>query len=147
MQLLYDVVAHLEVTVEYRPLDRHDGEYRDDLRRIRLREGMSPRLERWTFAHELGHAIHGHQLASCGTPDLKQEREADEWAALLLIRLPAYRESELARDGHVPSMAHDLGVVSRGVVAFQRTLARIGNDVYLKPRHGVGQWAARLAAA
>lgn len=147
MQRLHDFAEGLGFTIEYAPLAARDGECRVDLKRIRLRRGMAERLGRWTFGHELGHAVKGHQLNILGQPDPRQERAADEWAALFLIELDEYREVELARGGHLPSMAHDLGIVTQGVVAYQRVLARIGDDVYLKPRHGVGQWGARVSAA
>lgn len=123
-----------------------DGEYRHDLSRIRLRHGMSPRLECWTLGHELGHAVHGDIRTCNDRVTSKQERRADEWAARFLIDLDRYRDVELLREGHVPSMAYDLGVISRGVEVYQRVLERLGDHVYLKPQHGVGQFAARLVS-
>ena len=146
MQYLFDLAESNGVTVEYAPLRNRDGEYRDDLKRIRLREGMSYRLARWVLAHELGHAAFGDVPSMFGPENARQERRADEWAALRLIDLEHYREVEKLRDGHVPSMAHDLDVVTNGVTAFQRILARLGDDVYLKPRQGAGQYAAKLRA-
>lgn len=146
MHRLFDFAAALGVTIEYAPLIGRDGEYRDDQKRIRLRENMTDRLTRWTLAHELGHAIHGHRPTIFGTVDAKQERQADEWAALQLIDIDTYREVERLREGHAPSMAHDLGIVTEGVHAFQRMLERLGDDVYLKPCHGAGQYADRLTA-
>ena len=124
MQQLFDFAEMLGVTIEYAPLHARNGEYRDDLKRIRLREGMSERLTRWTLAHELGHAAFGDTPSAHGPLQAKQERRADEWAALRLIQIERYREVEQLREGHVPSMAHDLGVVSSGVTAFQRILER-----------------------
>lgn len=124
MQQLYDFAEMLPVSIEFHPLRARNGEYRDDLKRIRLREGMSERLTRWTLAHELGHAVFGDVPSVHGPLKAKQERRADEWAALRLISLDRYREVELLREGHIPSMAHDLGVIDRGVEAFQRILAR-----------------------
>lgn len=144
MQRLFDVADALNVCVEYAPLRTRNGEYRDDLKRIRLREGMSERLARWTLAHELGHATYGHRPNMFGQSDARQERQADEWAALHLIDLEQYREVEELRDGHIASMAHDLGVVTNGVEAYQRLLDRIGDQVYLKP--GLGVSAVILSA-
>lgn len=146
MQNLFDFADELEYSVEYAPLRSRDGECRVDLKRIRLREGMSPRLERWTLGHELGHAVKRHEVTIFGQSDPRQEREADEWAALFFIELERYREVEHLREGHVPSMAHDLGIVTKGVEAYQRILARLGDTVYVKPKHGVGQYAAKLTA-
>lgn len=124
MQHLFDFADALGLRVEYANLRDNNGEYRDDLKRIRLREGMSERLTRWTLAHELGHAVFGDVPAMHGPMKARQERRADEWAALRLISIDRYREVELLREGHVPSMAHDLGVIDVGVLAFQRVLER-----------------------
>ncbi len=124
MQQLFDFADMLGVTVEYARLKHRDGEYRDDLKRIRLREGMSYRLQRSILAHELGHAAFGDVPSKFGPQKARQERRADEWAALRLINLDQYREAELIREGHVASIAHDLGVIDRIVEAYQRVLER-----------------------
>lgn len=143
----FDMADSLNVTIEWAPLRHRDGEYRDDLRRIRLRDGMTERLTRFTLAHELAHATFGDVPSMFGPENARQERRADEWAALRLIDLDTYREAEALRDGHVPAIAHDLGVVTRCVEAYQRMLARIGDTVYLDPHMGAGQWAGKLEAA
>lgn len=145
MQQLFDFAEMLGVTIEYRPLRSRDGEYRDDLKRINLREDMPYRLMRSTLAHELGHAAFGDVLSVHGPLRAKQERRADEWAALRLITLERYREAEIVRDGHVPSMAHDLAVVTRIVEAYQRVLTRIGDSVYLNAK--LGTFAAKFEVA
>ncbi|MHA3724363.1 ImmA/IrrE family metallo-endopeptidase [Leucobacter sp. HY1910] len=141
MLALFDLAHTLGITVEYAPLATREGEYRDDLQRIRLREGMPDRLARWVLAHELGHAHYGHRPGT--SSETRQEREADQWAARHLITIDDYRAAEQRRDGHAPSMAHDLGIVTRGIHAYQSMLERIGDTVYLKPCHGAGQYAAR----
>jgi Zn-dependent peptidase ImmA (M78 family) len=124
MQLLFDLAEMQGIRVEYARLRGRDGEYRDDLRLIRLREGMSLRRMRSILAHELGHAAFGDVPTPYGPLHARQERRADEWAALRLISFEAYREAESVREGHVASMAHDLGVISRIVEAYQRVLER-----------------------
>lgn len=146
MESLFDIADRLGVRIEWAALRSRDGEYRHDLCLIRLRYGMTERLERWTLAHEIGHALHGDMRTCNDRVSSKQERRADEWAARHLIQLERYREVEALRDGHVASMAHDLGIVSRGIVSFQNVLERLGDHVYLKPQHGVGQFAARSVA-
>lgn len=94
MQNLLDMADALGVTIDYVELHMRDGEYRHDLRRIRLREGMTPRKERSVLAHELAHAIWGDVPSKFGPINARQERRADEWAALQLIAPEAYRESE-----------------------------------------------------
>lgn len=121
---LFDFGDALGLRIEYAPLRNRNGEYRHDLKRIRLREGMTERLLRWTLAHELGHAVFGDVPSKHGPLNARQERRASEWAALRLIDINDYREVESLREGHVPSMAHDLGVIDEGVYAFQRILER-----------------------
>ncbi len=124
MQHLFDLAEMQGIRIEYAPLRGRDGEYRHDLKLIRLREGMSPRRLRSVLAHELGHAAFGDVPSPYGPLRARQERRADEWAALRLITLDAYRDAELIRDGHIDSMAHDLGVIPRIVGAFRRVLER-----------------------
>lgn len=124
MRHLIDYADALGVTLEYAPLEGRDGEYRHDKARIRLREGMTMRRTRSILAHELAHAVFGDIPSKHGPVNAKQERRADEWAALRLIHVDDYREVEHIRDGHAPSMAHDLGVITRLVHAYQRVLER-----------------------
>ena len=146
MLQLFDLADALDVVVEFVPLANRDGEYRDDLHRIRLRENMPERLTRWTLAHELGHAVFRDAPSIFAAENARQERRADEWAARHLIQLDDYRDAEHAHSGHVPAIAHELGVVPRSVHAFQRMLARIGDTVYLDPHMGAGQYRARRTA-
>lgn len=142
--LLLDMADALGVSVEHTPLARRDGEYRHDLKLIRLREGMTLRLERSILAHELGHAVFGDVVSKHGPVNAKQERRADEWAALRLITPQAYAAAEERWHGHVGAIAYDLGVISRLVTTYQGLLTRIGDTVYQQPRHGTGQWTRRI---
>lgn len=144
--LLMDMVDALDLTLEYADLRNRDGEYRHDLKRIRLREGMTLRKETSALAHELAHAVFGDVPSKFGPVNAKQERRADEWAALRLITPEAYRAAEERWDGHLGAMAFDLGVTTKITTAFQRVLARIGDTVYVGPRMGVGQWEQRITA-
>ena len=143
MQQLFDMADALGVVIEYSPLQSRNGEYRHDLRRIRLRVDMPPRLLRWTLAHELGHAVFADEPSRFGPANARMERRASEWAALRLVDLGSYREAEMLRDGHIPSMAHDLGVAKECLEVFQSLLMRLGGATYLDPKMGAGQWAAR----
>ena len=147
--VFFDILDSLGVTVEYVNLEHlgRDGEYDHDLRLVRLQHDLSPRLHAFTLGHETCHAINGDVPSLFPQFDLKMERRADEWAALQLIDPERYREVEALRDGHVPSMAHDLGVVSCAVEVYQQMLARIGDAVYLHPRMGLGQWSRKFADA
>lgn len=145
--VLMDMADALGVTVEYANLTSRNGEYRQDLKRIRLREGMTIRQERSVLAHEIAHAVFADVPSKFGPVNAKQERRADEWAALRLITPGAYRASEEQWDGHLAAMAYDLGVTTKLITAFQRVLARIGDTVYVDPRMGAGQWAHRVEVA
>ena len=124
MDTLTDFARTLGLTIEYRRINGRDGEYSHDLKRIRLRPGMTQRLERSVLAHELAHAVLGDVPSKFGLVNVKQERRADEWAATRLISLDAYREAEMLREAHAPAMAHDLGVITRLVHAYQRVIER-----------------------
>jgi len=146
METLFDLAIDIGVTIEYAPLNANNGEYRHELKRIRLRQGMAPRLERWTLAHELGHAVFGDEPSIFGPANAKMERRASEWAALRLIDVLTYREVEDLRDGHTASMAYDLGVTPTAVEVFRSMLDRVGDATYLSPRMGHGQFAGKLEA-
>lgn len=141
---LEDMAGALGVTIEYVDLARRDGEYRHDLKRIRLRTGMTMRKEVCALAHELAHAVWGDVPSKFGPVNAKQERRADEWAALLLISPDRYRLAEERWEGHTGAMAYDLGVTTRIIEAFRSVLARIGDNVYVDPRMGVGQWVGKV---
>lgn len=113
---------------------------------IRLDPGMSVRTATSVLAHELGHATLGHTVSTHPEARARQERRADEWAALLLISPAAYAAAEAVRGTHRASLAFELGVTVELVDAYRRLLQRIGDSVYIAPRMGSGQWAHRIAA-
>lgn len=141
---LADLADQAGVTIAYVPL-RHgiDGEYVHARRLIRLRPGMTARRHRSVLAHELGHAAHEDRPSKFGPVHAKQERRAEEWAALRLISLDDYRHVEEMRDGHPGAMACDLGVLTSIVLVYRGMLERLGDTVYVGSRMGAGQWAHR----
>jgi hypothetical protein len=146
---IHDALTALDVRVEYARhfLDNRDGEYIHDRRLIRLRHGMTSRLHRSVLAHEAAHAVFGDVPSRFGPVNAKQERRADEWAALRLIRHEDYQRAEAIYHGHAGAMAHELGVVRSIVAAYQRVLLRIGDTVYVQPKMGAGMWADRVEVA
>lgn len=80
---LEEIIDILHIHLEYTNLTgpHRDGDYNLDTNTIRLQEGMSHRLHRSVLAHEIAHAIYGHQRSKFGPVNLKQERQADNWAA------------------------------------------------------------------
>lgn len=147
-QRLEQIAASLGIQIQYAtlPPDR-DGEYRERYKTIRLRRGMTSRLHRSVLAHELAHAVFGDVPTRFGPVNAKQERRADEWAALQLIRHDEYAAAEQLHEGHAGAVAHELGVVRSIVEAYRRVLERIDDTVYVRPKMGAGQWVDRVAAA
>lgn len=145
---LYGMADALGVAVEHTDLSHldRDGDYDLETHTIRLQEGMSYRLLRSTLAHELCHAVFGDVPSKFGPVNAKQERRADEWAALRLIDHREYRIAEEHHNGNVLLIAQDLEVIDDIVKAYQRVLLRIGEDVYVQPRFGVGQWHSKVPA-
>lgn len=148
LKQIYDMLDALGVRVEFceMPEDR-DGEYVHDDRLIRIQHDLRTRRYRSALAHECCHAVFGDVPSKFGPVNAKQERRADEWAALRLIDLADYRREEERHDGHVEGMAIALNVTTDLVQAFRRILLRVGQDVYVAPRMGAGQWAHRVEVA
>lgn len=79
---------------------------------ISLRSDLPARARRYTLAHELGHAVLGHD-AGADLPQWvvdKQERAADRWAAETLISEDAFKSAEAALGPHPGAIAAELGV-------------------------------------
>ena len=75
-------------------------------RLVLVRSGLGWKNLRHTVAHELGHAAHGHPAGH----DPKHERQADEYAARLLINRDDYEQAELVYEGNAQAIAHELDV-------------------------------------
>ncbi|QIK62311.1 ImmA/IrrE family metallo-endopeptidase [Leucobacter viscericola] len=149
MQRLFDYAMELGVRVEFTDLShlKHNGDYCHKRKLVRIQDGMQPRKTRWVFGHELGHATVGDEPSMFPWIQQRQEDKADEWAAHFLIDPNDFREVEEQHNGHIPSMAVDLYVLEKSVRAYMRTLNRIGDELYIAPKMGVGQWAAKLEVA
>jgi len=81
-------------------------------RTISIRRDLGPINRRCTIAHELGHLALGHNPAATGWCQLRQEREAETWAARLLITPDKYREAESAHGPHAGAIASELEVTT-----------------------------------
>ncbi|WP_417510642.1 ImmA/IrrE family metallo-endopeptidase [Microbacterium sp.] len=145
---LFDALDALGVDVEYceLPSDR-DGDYDHASRHIRIQHDLPFRRYRSAIAHETAHAVFGDAPSRFGPVKMKQERRADEWAALQLIDLEEYRQQERRHDGHVEAMAIALAVTVELVETFRNLLLRVGDTVYVGPRMGVGGYLARVEVA
>lgn len=145
---LYEALDALDVRVEFAELpDDRDGEYRHDERLIRIQHDLPFRRYVSTLAHECCHAVFGDTPSKFGPVNAKQERRADEWAALRLIDPIEYRQQEARHDGHLDAMAIALRVTTEIVEAFRRVLLVVGEDVYVNAKMGTGQWSHRIEAA
>lgn len=145
---LHNLAASIGVRIETAQLpDDRDGEYDHPARTIRIRPGLHARHHRCVLAHELGHAAFGDIPSLHGPVNAKQERRAEEWAAMRLISLDDYQRAEIIHGGHAGAMALELGVMRSTVLAYRAALIRLGGTVYLRPRMGIGQWDQRLQVA
>lgn len=126
---------------------RHLGGYHHASSTVRLDPDMPRRVARSVLAHEIAHAVFHDQPAAHGPARAKQERRANEWAALRLITPEAFADVERHRGGHSPSMAHDLAVTTELVDAYKSLLLRLGDVTYLRARLGAGQWDHRTVHA
>lgn len=122
---------------------RHRAGYHDGCREIRVNPGLPQRVHRSFLAHEIAHALFRDTPSPHAHVSAKQERRAWEWAATYLIDPEDFAETESVREGHLPSMAYDLGVTVEVVSAFRDALQRIGDTVYLQPKLGAGMWTHR----
>ncbi len=91
---------------------RH-GEY--DGERIILNSRRPEEVQRLVLAHELGHAWHRHQRTDEPRVRGRQEREADEHAAVLLVRRHDYQMAERLYGPNVGAVAAELEVPARFV--------------------------------
>lgn len=98
---------------------------------ILLRPGLSQADLLHTLAHELGHAIHNH----IGEHHPRQERKADEFAAQILISKDDYIRAEEMAGGHIPWVAHELGVTVDLVKIWRSLMERKMNHENSTYRH------------
>lgn len=145
---LFEVLDALDVSIEYceLPADR-DGDYSHEDRHMRVQHDLPYRRYRSTVGHETAHAVFADVPSRFGPVSAKQERRADEWAALRLIDLDDYRQQEHRHEGHVEAMAIALDVTVELVEAYRSMLFRAGGMVYVDPGMGAGQWRAKVEVA
>lgn len=122
--------------------ERLRGVYEHDARTITLNAWLSAEQQRYTLAHELGHAWHGHTFVGLPHADEEAERLADEHAASLLILPDAYAHAERLRGPHPGAIGDELGVHPRVVATFQRILRRTAPAAYRRP-WGHANWLDR----
>lgn len=87
-----------------------NGRWYSDTRTISLRKDLHPTLRYCTLAHKLGHALNNHDSRAETWLRGRQEREADIFAANVLIDPSEYKSTELLYGPHPGAIAHELGV-------------------------------------
>ncbi|GAB3410610.1 hypothetical protein GCM10027515_31170 [Schumannella luteola] len=108
----WDAARRMGIRVETSAIPEA-GRWYDDHRLILLRSGLGPVAERCTLAHELGHAALGH---STSTP--RNERTADQWAALRLIDHGQLVRLAAAYPAQPTRWAYELDVTKKLMLAY-----------------------------
>lgn len=120
-----DVIAHamsLGLTVKFRDLGRRSGELTSS-GLILVNQNRPAKMQRTAIAHECGHWVHGHDWTRDHDRP-RDERQADLYAARLLITPTAYREAEQLVGTHVGALARELNVTV--------LLVELWRDAYLR---------------
>lgn len=124
---MHELIEHAEaqgLRVLWRDLGRRNGEL-TKAGLVVLNPRKSETTQRITLAHEIGHWHHGHDWTR--THDVERdERQADLYAARLLIDPHALEQAARLHGGHPGAIARELGVTTRLValwVAHRRIAA------------------------
>lgn len=123
MDELLEVARERGVRVAWRDLGRRNGEYHST-GLVLINPRRSEVVQRVTLAHELGHAHYGHAWTDDPQVRDRQERQADEFAAALLVDEVDYAIAEVVVGPHVGALARELGVTAQIVEAWQRLAHR-----------------------
>lgn len=99
------------------------GRYYGGLR-ISLRRDLGHINRRCTLAHELAHVVLEHDPGATGWIKRRQERDADRWAANLLIDADDYAAAELAHGPHSGAIAAELEVTQKLLTVWRETHER-----------------------
>lgn len=111
MNRLIDHATAMGLRVMWRDLGRRNGEFHSS-GLIVINPRKTALTQRTTLAHELGHAWHGHDWTH--DHDLERdERQADIYAAQLLISPAEYAAAERTVGPHAGALAKELGVTRR----------------------------------
>lgn len=143
---MWNLAADLGLRVVHAPKEHRSG-YDPGDNTIHLRPGMPQRFTRSVLAHEIAHHLLGHRPTSLGVLRARQERAANEWAAMQLITPDAYAAAEVEHGGYQKTMAVTLNVADELLTVYQSMLLRVGNVVYIEPREGAGQYAHKIETA
>lgn len=121
MERLLLLASAQGIYVGYESL-RRAGYYMHAERLAVVSRDLSPKEQRIALAHALGHAHHGNDCMH-GPRDVRDELEADVFAARLLITPEQYRSAELTAGHSVAAIALALSVSKRLVELRRRDLS------------------------
>lgn len=120
-----------------------------ELRRIFIDSRLTESEQLGHLAHELGHIHHLHPCTRRPRTksELAIERQADRYAARLLIDPKQYAELEAVNpDQHF--LADELGLPIEYIHVYEEDcLTRVRGTTYAHARHGLDQWAHRVDVA
>lgn len=108
--------------VQYRDLGRAAG-YLYGSGLIVLNHRRSDLTQRVTLAHEMGHWHHGHDRER-GHDSVRDELQADQYAARVLVTAGEYAQAEQLVGEHPGALAKELGVTRRLVELRRMDLER-----------------------
>ncbi|MGQ4526508.1 ImmA/IrrE family metallo-endopeptidase [Dermabacteraceae bacterium P13136] len=118
-QAVIDYAHSLGITVRYANLPKGSrGLWSHITRSIHLDYHLTDRQTRSLLAHELAHALLGHQ----GPQDAVREQQAWRYAADLLIPVALYRGAELLHGPDAYSIADELDVTHEIIDAYRASL-------------------------
>lgn len=126
------IIAHameLGLGVKWRDLGRRSGELTSQ-GLILLNPRKSMLTQRITLAHECGHWWHGHDWTREHDVE-RDERQADTYAARLLINPVEYAMAEKIVGHHPGALAKELGVTARLIELWR-------DDAQVRCRGGIG---------
>jgi Zn-dependent peptidase ImmA (M78 family) len=124
--------ADLGLRVQFRDMGRaRNGEiHSSGLVMINDRRPMA--LQRVTLAHECGHHFYGHDWTAAHDKE-RDEREADTYAARLLITPEAFADAEAIVGCRDAALARELNVQPKHIALWRASyLRRVGVVRYLR---------------
>jgi hypothetical protein len=133
MEDVLDHAHELGLRVAFRDLGRREGELHSS-GLIIVNSRRTHMTQRIAIAHEIGHHVHGHHEPRDHWSE-QDERQADIYAAGVLIRVEDYRYAEGFVGSHPGALARELGCLARHVAYWQQhhqrrgTFLRVARDV------------------
>ncbi|SDG21211.1 protein of unknown function [Cellulosimicrobium cellulans] len=119
---LLAAASEMGLRVKFANLGRRTGEVRRS-GLVLINERKSAIVRKVALAHEMGHWHHNHDWSAAHDVE-RDERQADAYAARLLIRPDEYALAERLYDGHVGAIARELEVTTPIVHALRDVVLR-----------------------